>query len=59
MLISYEQYRQFVAGNSETVLARIESLLARMARQNESIPEAEVEADLTEATRDLRRRKRA
>lgn len=59
VLISYEQYRQFVAGNSEDVLARIERLLARMASQNEPYAEAEVEADLAEATRELRQRKQA
>jgi len=59
VLISYEQYRQFVAGNSEAVLAQIERLLARMARQNEPYAEAEVAVDLEEAKRDLRQRKQA
>jgi prevent-host-death family protein len=59
VLISYDQYRQFVAGNSEDVLARIERLLARMVGQNEPYADAEVEADLKEATRTLRQRKRA
>jgi hypothetical protein len=59
VLISYDQYRQFVAGNSEDVLARIERLLARMVRHNAPHDDAEVEADLKEATRTLRQRKRA
>jgi len=57
VLISYDQYRQFMAGNSEDVLARIERLLARMVRQNEPYDDAEVEADLKEATRSLRQRR--
>jgi prevent-host-death family protein len=57
VLISYDQYRQFVAGNSEDVLARIERLLARMVGQNAPHGDAEVEADLKEATRTLRQRR--
>ncbi len=59
VLISYEQYRQFVAGNSEDVLARIERLLTRMVRQNAQHSDTEVEADLKEATREVRQRKHA
>jgi prevent-host-death family protein len=59
VLISYDQYRQFVAGNSEDTLARIERLLARMVGQNAPYADAEVEADLKKATRTLRQRKRA
>ena len=59
VLISYEQYRQFVAGNSGDVLARIERLLAKMARANSQYSDEEVEADLTEAARQLRQPKRA
>jgi prevent-host-death family protein len=59
VLISYEQYRRFVTGNSEAVLARIERLLARMARQNEAYADEEVEADVAEAAREVRQRKRA
>jgi len=59
VLISYDQYRQFVAGNSEDILARIERLLARMVGQNASYADADVEADLKEATRTLRQRKQA
>ncbi len=59
VLISYEQYRQFVAGNSEDVLARIERLLARMVRQNAQHSDAEVEAELKDATREVRQRKHA
>jgi hypothetical protein len=56
-LISYERYRQFVAGNSQDVLARIEHLLARMERQNAPYADSEVEADLKEATRKRRQRR--
>lgn len=59
MLISYDQYRQLVAGNSNDVLARIARLLARMARENGAHADEEGEADVQEVTRDLRRRKRA
>src|SRR2546423_12814132 len=59
VLISYEQYRQFVAGNSNDVLARIERLLAKMARENELYSDEQVGADLAEATRELRALKRA
>jgi prevent-host-death family protein len=59
VLISYDQYRRFVAGNSEDVLARVERLLARMVNQNAPYADAEVEADLKEATHTLRQRKRA
>ena len=58
VLISYEQYRRFVAGNSEEVLARIERLLARMAAENSHYSDEEVEADLREATRLRRQQKR-
>jgi prevent-host-death family protein len=59
VLISYDQYRRFVAGHSEDVLARIERLLARMVGQNAPYGDAEVETDLKEATHTLRQRKRA
>jgi prevent-host-death family protein len=59
VLISYEQYRQFVAGNSNDVLARIERLLAKMARENEQYSDEQVAADLSEATREHRAHKRA
>ena len=59
VLISYEQYRQFVAGNSNDVLARIEGLLAKMARENEQYSDEQVAADLSEATREHRAQKRA
>jgi prevent-host-death family protein len=59
VLISYEQYRQFVAGNSNDVLARIERLLAKMARENELYSDDQVAADLVEATREHRAHKRA
>jgi prevent-host-death family protein len=57
VLISYDQYRQFVAGKSDDVLIRIERLLARMVVQNAPYADAEVEADLKEATRTLRQRR--
>ena len=59
VLISYEQYRQFVAGNSNDVLARIERLLAKMARENEPYSDEQVAADLSEATRELHAQKRS
>jgi prevent-host-death family protein len=59
VLISYDLYRQFVAGNSEDVLTRIEHLLARIVRENASYADAEIETDLKDAARTLRQRKRA
>jgi prevent-host-death family protein len=59
VLISYDQYRHFVAGNSDDVLSRIERLLARMVRQNAPHTDTDVEADLKAATRTLRQQKRA
>jgi prevent-host-death family protein len=40
VLISYDQYRQFVSGNSEDVLARIERLLAGRLRAGLFAPAA-------------------
>jgi prevent-host-death family protein len=59
VLISYEQYRKFVSGNEQEVIARIERLLERMEHANNQYSDKEVEADLREATQDLRKRKPA
>jgi hypothetical protein len=48
-----------VAGHSDDVLARIERLVARMESQNAPYAETEVEANLKQATRELREAKRA
>src|SRR5260221_10800018 len=50
VLISYQQYRQFVAGNSNDVLTRIERLLAKKAREKGQFSDEQIEEDLTEAT---------
>jgi prevent-host-death family protein len=59
VLISYDQYRKFVAGNEHEVLARIEQLLERMDQANRQYSDQEVEADLRDATQELRKRKPA
>jgi len=59
VLISYEQYRKFVAGNEQEVLARIEQLLERMDQANSRYSDNDVEADLRDAAKELRKRKTA
>ena len=59
VLISYEQYQKFVAGNEHEVLARIEQLLERMDQANSQYSDQEVEADLRTATQELHKRKPA
>ena len=59
VLISYDQYRKFVAGNEQEVLARIEQLLERMDQANSRYSDNDVEADLRDAAKELRKRKTA
>jgi len=59
VLISYDQYRKFVAGNEQEVLARIELLLQRMEQANSRYSDNEVEVDLSDAAKELRKRKTA
>jgi len=57
VMIPYEQYLKFVQADEAGVLARFDKLLERMAVVNARYSEEEVEADLTEATRIVRKRK--
>jgi len=57
VMIPYEQYLKFVQADEAGVLARFDKLLERMAVVNARYAEGEVEADLVEATRIVRKRK--
>ena len=58
VLVPYEQYLVFVQADEAGVLKRLEEVLARMTVVNARYSDAEVEADLKEATRTVRSRKR-
>ena len=58
VLISYDQYVKFARSDEAGVLKRMDSALARMAELNSQYTEQEVAADLAEATRLVRPRKR-
>ena len=57
VMIPYAQYLKFVQADEAGVLARFDKLLERMAAVNARYAEGEVEADLVEATRIVRKRK--
>jgi len=56
-MIPYEQYLKYVQTDEAGVLTRFDKLLERMAVVNANYSEEEVEADLIEATRAVRKRK--
>jgi len=58
VLVPYDQYLKFVRADEAGVLKRFDELLAHMAEVNAKYPEEEVEADLREATKIVRSRKR-
>lgn len=58
VLIPYEQYLKFVQAEEAGVLDRVDRALARMAELNVSYSDEEIEADLAEATKMVRARKR-
>lgn len=58
VLVPYDQYLKFVQADEAGVLRRFDDILARMAAVNEKYSDEEVEADLKQATRNLRPRKR-
>ena len=58
VLVPYEQYLKFVQADESGVLKRFDNLLARMAAVNAKYSDAEVEADLESATKQIRARKR-
>jgi len=53
----YEQYMNFIQADEAGVLKRFDQVLARMAVVNDKFSEAEVEADLKQASRVARSRK--
>jgi len=57
VMIPYEQYLKFVQADEAGVLARFDKLLERIAVVNARYSEEEVEADLTAATRSVRKHK--
>jgi len=57
VMIPYDQYLKYVQIDEAGVLARFDKLVERMAVANARYSEAEVEADLVEATRAVRQRK--
>lgn len=58
VLMSYDQYLKFVQADEAGVLKRLDNMLARMAVVNAKYSDEEVAADLKEATRIVRSRKR-
>ncbi len=58
VLVPYEQYLRFAQADEAGVLKRFDNLLARMATVNAKYSDAEVEADLESAAKQIRARKR-
>lgn len=58
VLVPYEQYLKFAQADEAGVLKRLENALARMAVVNAQYSDEDVEADLKQATRVVRSRKR-
>jgi prevent-host-death family protein len=57
-LVPYEQYLKYAQADEAGVLKRFDDLLARMESANARYSDSEVEADLEEASRAVRRRVR-
>jgi prevent-host-death family protein len=58
VIIPYEQYLKFVQADEAGVLARIDRALSRLADLNAQYADEEIEADLTQASKTVRARKR-
>ena len=58
VLIPYEHYVKFVQADESGVLDRVDRALARMAELNADYSDEEIEADLRQATKAVRARKR-
>lgn len=58
VLIPYEHYVKFVQADESGVLDRVDRALARMAELNADYSDEEIEADLIQATKAMRARKR-
>jgi prevent-host-death family protein len=57
VMIPYDQYVRYAQADEAGVMDRFDRMLERMAAANASYSEKEVEADLAEATRTVRKRK--
>ena len=58
VMIPYEQYLKYVQLDEKGIVERMDRTLARMAELNAQYSDEEVEADLLEATKIVRSRKR-
>ena len=58
VMISYDQYLKFVHADEAGVLDRIDHALSRMAELNADHSDVDIEADLIQATKTVRARKR-
>jgi len=58
VIIPYDQYLKFVRADESGVLDRLDRALARMVDLNAKFSDEEVEADLIQATKTVRERKR-
>ena len=58
VIFPYDQYLKFVRADESGVLDRLDRALARMVDLNAKFSDEEVEADLTQATKTVRERKR-
>jgi len=58
VMIPYDQYLRYVQADEVGVVERIDRALARMAEVNAQYSDEEVGADLVEATKTVRSRKR-
>jgi prevent-host-death family protein len=58
VILPYDKYLKFVRADESGVLDRLDRALARMADLNAKFSDEEVEADLIQATKTIRERKR-
>src|SRR5512136_3106752 len=58
VMIPYEQYLKYVQADEKGIVERMDRTLARMAELNAQYSDEQVEADLIEAKRIVRSRKR-
>lgn len=58
VILPYDKYLKFVRADESGVLDRLDRALARMADLNAKFSDEEVEADLIQATKTVRERKR-
>jgi len=58
VLLPYERYLKLVQADESGVLDRVDRALARMAELNANYSDKEIEADLVQATKIVRARKR-